>query len=107
MRIKELTEAVEEISRNYSRKYRIHREANWYMLKLQEEVGELTQSYLMMSGKGRTKNKKPTELRRDFEQEIADVLCHVLLLAKSNKVDIERAVKTKWLKWKKTPPAKK
>jgi len=99
MDFKKLIEKIDTVSKLYSKKFHIHREANWYMLKLQEEVGELTQSYLSMSGRGRTKDKKPQQLKKEFAQELADVFCHVLLLAKSNAVDIEKAVEDKWFKW--------
>ncbi|PIY69346.1 pyrophosphatase [Candidatus Roizmanbacteria bacterium CG_4_10_14_0_8_um_filter_39_9] len=108
MEIVELMRKIEAVSLRYSKKYKIKREPNWFVLKLQEEMGELTQSYLMMKGSGRHKNKSKGELRSDFEKELADVFCHVLLLAKSNKVDIERAVDEKWLTWyKKYTKAKK
>ena len=42
-----------------------------------------------------------SQLKEEFEQELADVFCHVLLLAKSNAVDIEKAVEKKWFKWSK------
>ncbi|MFA5135959.1 MAG: pyrophosphatase [Patescibacteria group bacterium] len=96
MGIKELTRKIESISQLYSRKYKIKRSSSWFVLKLQEEVGELTQSYLMMKGKGRNKNKSQTEMRSDFKKELADVFCHVLLLAESNEVDIEEAIAEKW-----------
>jgi len=101
MELKHLIDQIEKVSQSYSKKFHIHRESNWFMLKLQEEVGELTQSYLAMSGRGRIKNKKPAQLKDEFEQELADVFCHVLLLAKSNTVDIEKAVEKKWFKWNK------
>jgi NTP pyrophosphatase (non-canonical NTP hydrolase) len=61
-------------------------------------MGELTQAYLSMNGQGRHKNKTPQELKSDFENEVADVLCHVLLLAQSEEVDLKKAIDEKWLK---------
>lgn len=97
MNLKTLLEKIERVSEVYSEKYQISRDRLWYLLKLQEEVGELTQSYLSMSGRARHKNKSPEELKRQFELEIADVLCHVLLLAKSEGVNLKKAVDAKWL----------
>ena len=99
MEIKELIRKIEAVSQKYSKQYKIKRSSSWFILKLQEEMGELTQSYLMMKGKARTKNKSKKEIRGEFEKELADVFCHVLLLAKSNTVDIEKAVDEKWLSW--------
>jgi NTP pyrophosphatase (non-canonical NTP hydrolase) len=44
MDIKQLSEEVERISQSYADKFNIERDATWFILKLQEEVGELTQS---------------------------------------------------------------
>jgi len=97
MNLKSLMAKIEKISLSYSKKYDISRDRLWYLLKLQEEVGELTQSYLSMNGQGRKKNKTPQELRNNFENEVADVLCHTLLLAQSEDVNIKKAVEKKWL----------
>lgn len=97
MNLKTLIEKIERVSDFYSEKYQISRDKLWYLLKLQEEVGELTQAYLSMSGRGRHKNKTQDELKTQFELEIADVLCHVLLLAKSEGVDLKKAIDAKWL----------
>ena len=99
MEIKELISKIEAVSQKYAKQYKIKRNPSWFILKLQEEMGELTQSYLMMKGKARSKNKSKREIRSDFEKELADVFCHVLLLAHSNTINIEKAVDEKWLSW--------
>jgi len=98
MNLKSLISKIERVSDLYSQKYKIARNKLWYLLKLQEEMGELTQAYLSMNGQGRHKNKTPKELKSEFENEVADVLCHVLLLAKSEGVDLKKAIDGKWLK---------
>ena len=97
--MQELINKIEAVSQKYSKQYKIKRNPSWFLLKLQEEVGELTQCYLMMTGRGRAKNKSKSALRADFEKEIADVFCHVLLLARANGVDVEKAIDDKWLTW--------
>ena len=82
MDIRTLTKEVDKVSLKYAKTFSIERDANWFVLKLQEELGELIQSYLMMTGKARTKGKSEEEIHEDFEKEIADVFSHVLLLAK-------------------------
>ena len=99
MNITELTSKVEEVSRAYTSRYGIERDSDWFVLKLQEELGELIQTYLMMIGKARTKGKTPDELKQGLEEEIADVLGHVLLLANHYGVDMDSAMKKKWLVW--------
>lgn len=98
MNLKTLIQKIEKVSALYSKKFNISRDKLWYLLKLQEEMGELTQAYLSMSGRARHKNKTPSEMKADFEHEIADVLCHVLLLAESEGVDLKKAIDEKWLK---------
>lgn len=99
MDIQQLGEEVERVSQRYAKNFAIERDDTWFILKLQEEVGELIQSYLMMSGKARTKGKSSEELAADFHAELADVFCHTLLLAKFYDIDLEKEVAAKWLKW--------
>ena len=101
MNIKDLTKEVEEVSKIYSKRFDIDRDGNWFVLKLQEEMGELIQSYLMMIRQGRSKGKTAEEIKENFHKEVADVFSHVLLLAKFYKIDLEKEVEEKWLKWKK------
>ena len=101
MNVKDLTREVEEISQIYSKKFKIARDGDWFILKLQEELGELIQSYLMMIRKGRNKGKSAEEIKNNFRKEVADVFSHVLLLAKFYDIDLEKEVEKKWLVWKK------
>lgn len=101
MNIKDLTKEVENISKMYSKRFNIDRDGDWFILKLQEELGELIQSYLMMIRQGRNKGKSEKEIKKNFRREVADVFSHVLLLAKFYKIDLEKEVEKKWLKWKK------
>ena len=97
MNIEQLSQEIEQVSRIYADEFSIERDANWFILKLQEEVGELIQSYLMLSGKARTKGKSVSEIESDFRQEVADVFCQVLLLTHFYDIDLEKEVKEKWL----------
>ncbi|MDQ2884693.1 MAG: pyrophosphatase [Chloroflexota bacterium] len=101
MDVQHLSEEVEQVSQSYARKYQIERDATWFILKLQEEVGELIQSYLMLAGKARTKGKTRAEMQADFNKEVADVFCQALLLARFYDIDIEKEVEEKWLLWNK------
>lgn len=97
MDIKQLTEAIEQVSQIYAKRLNIERDSTWFLLKLQEEVGELTQSYLMFSGKARTKGKTPEEIQGELHNEIADVFCQILLLSHFYNVDLEKVIEQKWL----------
>lgn len=101
MNVNKVTRQIKKVSDVYSKKFGIRRDANWYILKLQEEMGELIQSYLMMTGRGRQKDKTKEQIIEDFHKEMADVFCHVLLLAKHHKINLEKEVEEKWLIWNK------
>jgi NTP pyrophosphatase (non-canonical NTP hydrolase) len=100
MSLEHLSEEIEQVSQIYAEKFGIERDATWFLLKLQEEVGELTQSYLMLTGNARAKGKSPTEIQAEFRKEVADVFCHTLLLARFYGIDLEKEVEEKWLAWR-------
>lgn len=99
MDTKKLSAELIKVSDQYAGKFSIERSADWYILKLQEELGELIQSYLMMTKQARVKGKSEDELRDDFNKEVADVFGMVLLLAAFHHVDLEKEIDKKWLKW--------
>ncbi len=101
MNIEQLATEVEQVSQIYAEKFHIERDATWFVLKLQEEVGELVQSYLMLSGRARTKGKTAEEIQAEFSKEVADVLCQTLLLAKFYNINLEKEITDKWLQWNK------
>jgi NTP pyrophosphatase (non-canonical NTP hydrolase) len=97
MDLRQLTADVATISRRYAEVLGFERDDAWYLLKLHEEVGELTQAFLMRNGQARAKGRTAEELEADFRAEIADVLCQVLLMADHHGVDVEAEVERKWL----------
>jgi NTP pyrophosphatase (non-canonical NTP hydrolase) len=99
MHIAELSDRAEGISRTYAERFGIDRTPEWFLLKLHEEVGELTQCFLRSTGQARTGGRPAEELAAAFRSELADVLCHVLLLARHHEVDLDAEVASKWLVW--------
>jgi NTP pyrophosphatase (non-canonical NTP hydrolase) len=99
MDLERLSDDVEVVSRGYASAHGFKRDDTWFLLKLQEEVGELTQAFLMRAGQARSKGNTPRELDDKFGAELADVLCHVLLMARHHGVDLEEQVQRKWLVW--------
>lgn len=97
MEIGEAAARLETISRTYSERFGVERTDDWLVLKLGEEVGELTQAYLKLSGQGRRKGRTVDEVRDGFALELADVFAHVLLLANRHGVVLEDALEAKWL----------
>jgi NTP pyrophosphatase (non-canonical NTP hydrolase) len=101
MDIKTLTNEIEEVSKKYTSKFNIKRDDDWYILKLQEEVGELMQAYLMLTKRARQKDMNGEEIRDKFQKEVADVLGQILLISNNFKIDLEKVVEEKWLIWNK------
>lgn len=87
----------ERASSAYAGENGITRDPDWFLLKLQEEMGELTQAWNRVSGRGRPKGRSGEDMARDLEDEAADVLGHILLFAHRNDLDLAAAIKRKWL----------
>ena len=95
--ITELSERLEKLSVRYGEVLGFERDPDWFLLKLQEEMGELTQAYLQHTGRARTKGQSPDQIRNTFHQEFADVFCQLLLLARQHDVDLPTEIEKKWL----------
>ena len=100
MDVTELQRDVETVSQFYAERHGIDRTDDWFLLKLNEEVGELTQAYLAKSGRARDKGRDHGEREQDFRAELSDVLAQVLLIAQRFDVDLVAEVERKWLSWK-------
>lgn len=99
MDLKTLTEKSEKVLKAYTTKFAIKPNGDWYILKLQEELGELIQIYLMLTGRARAKGKTKQEIEGEFRKEMVDVLGMLLLLAKYHKIDMNKHLEEKWFKW--------
>ena len=86
----------EESSARYAAANGIQRDDDWFVLKLFEEVGELTQTWNKLSGRGRRHGRSEEELRQALADETADLLGHVLLFARRNGVELAAAIERKW-----------
>jgi NTP pyrophosphatase (non-canonical NTP hydrolase) len=75
MDLRQLSHDVEIISQRYAEYLNFARDDAWFLLKLQEEVCELTQAHLMRTGQARAKGLTPAEIEANFRAEFADVLC--------------------------------
>ncbi len=95
----ELGALVAQVSDIYAERNDIARDNDWYMLKLQEELGELTAEYLRSSGRGRMKGADADAVRIALEDEAADVLAMLLLFARNSGIDLAAALERKWFKY--------
>jgi NTP pyrophosphatase (non-canonical NTP hydrolase) len=92
--LKTLQADVLRISDIYAHEHGIDRSGDWAILKLQEELGELTAEHLRMSGRARGAADADK-----LGDEAADVLGMLLIYCDRAGIDLEAAVERKWLKW--------
>lgn len=93
--LSELSALVARVSDIYVANHSIERDDDWYLLKLQEELGELVAEHLRSSARKRGGADAAT-IRRAVEDEAADLLASVLLYAHHNKIDLDAALERKW-----------
>ena len=91
-----LQEAFERASSAYAEANAIERDPDWFVLKLVEEMGELTQAWNKLEGRSRRHGRSEEELRLALADETADLLGHVLLFADQNGIDLDAAIERKW-----------
>lgn len=98
MDLKGLAADVARISDIYASEHGIDRDkagaGDWALLKLQEELGELTAEHLRMSGRARGAADEGA-----LGDEAADVLGMLLIYCDRVGVDLEQAMRRKWLRW--------
>lgn len=91
-----LMSQFEQASVAYAAANDIERDADWFVLKMQEELGELTQIWNRISGRARKKGMTAEEMVQALADETADMLGHVLLFARHNNLDLAAAIERKW-----------
>lgn len=94
MTLSDLSADVLRISDLYAAEHGIERDRDWALLKLQEELGELTAEHLRMSGRARG-----VADAGKLGDEAADVLGMLLIYCDRAGIDLEQAMQRKWLHW--------
>jgi len=94
MDLKALQADVLRISDRYAAEHTIDRDRDWALLKLQEELGELTAEHLRLTTRAR--GLGDPDKRAD---EAADVLGMLLIYCDTVGIDLEQAMRRKWLSW--------
>jgi len=94
----------EAVSRLYASRCDIRRDDDWYLLKMQEETGEMVSAFLRLTGRGRLKGEDDAAIRRQFEDEMADCLAQILLIAERYGIDLEAAIDRKWFRYLNADP---
>ncbi len=94
MHLSDLTASVLRISDIYAAEHGIDRDRDWALLKLQEELGELTAEHLRLTGRARGTADATAQA-----DEAADVLGMLLIYCDRAGIDLEAAMRRKWLSW--------
>ncbi|RPJ71843.1 MAG: hypothetical protein EHM20_14305 [Alphaproteobacteria bacterium] len=80
----------------YADKFNIRRDDDWFILKIQEELGELSSAYLKLTQRARVGEQSTEEMEKNLEDEVADVIAMTLLFARNKGIDVEKALNDKW-----------
>lgn len=99
MNLKEITEQLSKVSDIYAEKFQIHRDDDWFVLKIQEELGELTSAHLKLTQRARAGEESKKALEANLKDEVADVIAMTMLFAKHKGIDVEQAIKDKWFQY--------
>lgn len=95
--MQEIIKNVKLVMKRYSEEFpEINVDRDYFPFKLTEELGECVQTYLMLTDRGRQKGKNKEEIKKMFEDEIADVFGFLILFAENEKIDLEKAIQNKW-----------
>lgn len=95
---KELSDRIGRVGELYARVHNIPRSADWYLLKLTEELGELTAEHLLIGGRAKPDADGSGATREALENEAADLFGQFVLYLRENDIDIEAAIERKWLR---------
>lgn len=98
MEFKEIEKAVMKTARDYEEKYGLELDKNTILHKLYEELGELSEAYLIANKKSRPEKFISAEVsRKNLSYELADVLGMTILLARAMDIDLEDSINKKWI----------
>ncbi|PIR75612.1 MAG: hypothetical protein CO030_00575 [Candidatus Magasanikbacteria bacterium CG_4_9_14_0_2_um_filter_42_11] len=98
MQFSELQEKMINNAMNYGKRHNIEIDEDFALLKLYEEVGELTQAVLIHRKKSRpSKFVSAEESKKELGKELADVVGMAILNAHLLGIDLEDAIDKKWI----------
>ena len=94
--LEDLQARFDKASLSYCALHGLERDQDWVMLKLLEEIGELTQVWNTRTGRGRDKGLSDTDLKTAIADEVADSLGMLLIIAHQHDLDLTAAIARKW-----------
>ncbi len=96
MDLKDITKICVKAWGQYADKHQIHRDDPFYLLKMQEELRELTRAFLELRGSEKTGKTSMEDLKSKLASDAASLVGNALILAHHFDVDLERAIKAKF-----------
>ena len=98
MTFEDLQKGVLKVADQYGKEFNVAIDQDFALLKLYEEVGEYAQAVLAHRKKSKPeKYKSEEESRKMLANELADIIGLTVINANLFGVDLERAIKEKWL----------
>lgn len=99
MEFNDLQNKVYNNAVEYWEKYNVSIDEDFSLIKLYEEVWEFSQAVLIHRKKSRPEKFLPEEeSMKDVAHELADVVWMAIVNAKVLWIDLEKALKEKWIK---------
>jgi NTP pyrophosphatase (non-canonical NTP hydrolase) len=98
MKFKDIQQKVIENAIRYGKEYNVKIDEDFALIKLYEEVGELSQAILIHRKKSRPeKHTAENVSKREVAKELADVVGMVMVNAHLLNIDLEEAIEKKWI----------
>ena len=104
MLFSELCQKVLEVYDQYAQENQIPVDQDYAILKLVEEVGEFSQAVIIQRGMCRAEKRLSAKLaQRAVANELSDILGLTILVADRIGVDLQAAIRDKWLQFLEKP----
>jgi NTP pyrophosphatase (non-canonical NTP hydrolase) len=98
MKFKDIQQKVVENAIRYGKEYNVKIDEDFALIKLYEEVGELSQAILIHRKKSRPeKHVAENVSKREVAKELADVVGMAIVNAHLLNIDLEDAIDKKWI----------
>ena len=98
MELKPLQDQITNIFLTDLKKYKVHVNDDYLVLKISEELGEFVQSYIIHKQMCRPEKYVSTdESKKMMAKELADVVGLVFAISTQFNIDLEEALTKKWI----------
>ena len=98
MTFDEIQSGILKVAKVYGEKFKVNIDQDFAILKLYEEVGEYAQAVLIHRKKSKPeKHNDENETKKRLGEELADIIGMAIVNADLFGIDIQKAIKEKWL----------